>query len=143
MRSVRFLMVLVLMGGQGGAAAGGFCSGVGTTIASSTISYVSIAGTIGTVSASCTAVGMGGAGCRLGPTATAATMFYAVANPVIATSPTCTFNCSCGVTASFVIDGSDGLPVELLEFSIGAADDDGIDDHDDDGGEGTPNAEDG
>ncbi len=38
---------------------------------------------------------------------------------VASTNPSCSFQCTCtSITSVFTIDGTDGLPVELMDFSI-------------------------
>ncbi len=49
------------------------------------------------------------------PPVTTSTTLLSASAQTTATNPSCNFNCTCG---SVTIDGSDGLPVELLQFSV-------------------------
>jgi len=50
------------------------------------------------------------------PTAPAFVMTLSASAYTSTTNPFCSFNCGCGTVT---IDGSDGLPVELMDFDVG------------------------
>ncbi|MEM7582828.1 MAG: hypothetical protein AAF560_05565 [Acidobacteriota bacterium] len=51
------------------------------------------------------------------PTAAPDTTTLLVASATAA-NPSCSWNCNCGGDGTIVIDSNDGLPVELMDFSI-------------------------
>jgi hypothetical protein len=69
---------------------------------------------------SCMTTAMNASSCGLGPSPMTANKLYAAAMSATM-NPFCNWTCNCGpgsTTVAFVIDGSDGLPVELMDFSI-------------------------
>lgn len=62
-------------------------------------------------------IGMNGATCFPNAVANAMT-WSAMANAMTAVSPSCTWNCVLTTVCILTIDASDGLPVELMEFSV-------------------------
>lgn len=72
-----------------------------------------------TAPAFCQSTAMNAAFCS--PTAGGFTTTYLLANAMSATmSPFCNWDCACGTGTppDVVIDGSDGLPVELMDFAV-------------------------
>lgn len=70
--------------------------------------------------ATCNLVGNNALACFPGLGGPVPTSFLiASANPSATMNPFCSWTCSCGSGSfSLMIDGSDGLPVELMDFSV-------------------------
>lgn len=68
----------------------------------------------------CVSTGMNAQTCYPGPVAMTLTVLTAAANVTATVSPYCNWDCNCGTGAPphVITDGSDGLPVELMEFSV-------------------------
>ena len=64
---------------------------------------------------------MNAASCFPGPAVMVITQFFAV-GMTTSVAPYCNWSCTCGTGPAphVIIDSSDGLPVELMEFSVEA-----------------------